>query len=522
MEPVQNLPTCISMEIEPETFEDWNIIESTACIIEEIFLDQIRVVKVGMKFVLFVSTGIPAKFRVLKSEPDTFGRETAVMATNLTQVFVAPKIQPSQRKALNSRTSSIKPNVVDKLTSTNTVNGFLKEFIHPCEEEKTFRILPKEFLKGIEFNFGHQSFVIALNEEKSTFIKKLIISLRPKISKTMDSKFPQHCIISSDLEPQFCQCSWIKIKYLNYRNIQQISTLNLSYSIQNENEEIPSKLLKAFLKNYFSNDEIYLPILMDSKGFQLHYKRNDFHAVPSLNLTVTPSVSSDTLDDRCFIFWPDKFPSISPLPILSSINSQTIAEKTSQNPIIENFGSIKSKNTIFNFQKPSINNLADKLAKLSKANENMNLLLFGENGSGRTNFIKFLAQNLFSNECFFSSKIDCFEWKGKSLETIEKQFDEIIEICETRMPSILFLDNLNFLNINMEDEDRKKFIDKVYSRIAFRLDSTKIHCIATTRSLYQLPESLLTIDGRRLFHENFEIPTMKEVSLFLKLIHNNQ
>uniref|UniRef100_A0A914PXS7 ATPase AAA-type core domain-containing protein n=1 Tax=Panagrolaimus davidi TaxID=227884 RepID=A0A914PXS7_9BILA len=152
----------------------------------------------------------------------------------------------------------------------------------------------------------------------------------------------------------------------------------------------------------------------------------------------------------------------------------------------------------------------------------MNLLLISENGSGRTNFIKFLAQNLFSNECFFSSKIDCFEWKGKSLETIEKQLDEIIEICETRMPSILFLDNLNFLNINMEDEDRKKFIDKVYSRIAFRLDSTKIHCIATTRSLYQLPESLLTIDGRRLFHEISEIPTMKEVSLFLKLIHNNQ
>lgn len=64
LEAVTNLATCVSMEVEPDTFEDWNIIESTACIIEELFLDQIRVIRAGMKFVLFVAPGIPAKFRV--------------------------------------------------------------------------------------------------------------------------------------------------------------------------------------------------------------------------------------------------------------------------------------------------------------------------------------------------------------------------------------------------------------------------------------------------------------------------
>uniref|UniRef100_A0AC34F8N6 Peroxisomal ATPase PEX1 N-terminal C-lobe domain-containing protein n=1 Tax=Panagrolaimus sp. ES5 TaxID=591445 RepID=A0AC34F8N6_9BILA len=170
MEPVNNLPTCISMEIEPETFEDWNIIESTACIIEEIFLDHIRVVRSGMKFVLFVAPGVPAKFQVLNTDPDTSGRESAaVMATNITEVLVAPRKQPKCshgfRSGPSSRTSSIKPSILDKLTNGNTVNGFLKEFIHP-QSERQYRILPRQFLEEIEFDdrrFGHQSFVIALN-----------------------------------------------------------------------------------------------------------------------------------------------------------------------------------------------------------------------------------------------------------------------------------------------------------------------------------------------------------------------
>ena len=52
---------------------------------------------------------------------------------------------------------------------------------------------------------------------------------------------------------------------------------------------------------------------------------------------------------------------------------------------------------------------------------------------------------------------------GRSLETIEKQLDESIEILESRSPAIVFLDNFGFLNITVDDEDRKRFIDKVFT-----------------------------------------------------------
>lgn len=52
------------MEIVPETYNDWNIIENTSCIIEEIFLQQIRVLQPEMSFVLHLSPGITANLRV--------------------------------------------------------------------------------------------------------------------------------------------------------------------------------------------------------------------------------------------------------------------------------------------------------------------------------------------------------------------------------------------------------------------------------------------------------------------------
>lgn len=42
-----------------------------------------------------------------------------------------------------------------------------------------------------------------------------------------------------------------------------------------------------------------------------------------------------------------------------------------------------------------------------------------------------------------------------------------MDILESRQPSILFLDNLNFLNTNIEDEERKKFVDKIFKSNIF-------------------------------------------------------
>lgn len=50
---------------------------------------------------------------------------------------------------------------------------------------------------------------------------------------------------------------------------------------------------------------------------------------------------------------------------------------------------------------------------------------------------------------------------GKA-DTIEKMLNEKIQMLKMRKPSVLLLDNLNFLNVHFDDEERKKFVDKIY------------------------------------------------------------
>ena len=87
-------------------------------------------------------------------------------------------------------------------------------------------------------------------------------------------RFPDHCILSTDLESQFPECSWLRTSFLEFKEIQETSTLNISYLIKNENDEIPNKSLRTFLQNYFISDEVFAPILMDSRGIELHYSMN--------------------------------------------------------------------------------------------------------------------------------------------------------------------------------------------------------------------------------------------------------
>ena len=89
-------------------------------------------------------------------------------------------------------------------------------------------------------------------------------------------------------------------------------------------------------------EDEYVPILIDSKGIQLHYQ-----TPPSVYLNVKPS-TSDSSDDRCFVFWPDNFPSISTEPVISSKSPQK-PEKPNQklSPSFKNFGASKFKQVPF-------------------------------------------------------------------------------------------------------------------------------------------------------------------------------
>lgn len=55
---------------------------------------------------------------------------------------------------------------------------------------------------------------------------------------------------------------------------------------------------------------------------------------------------------------------------------------------------------------------------------------------------------------------------GKT-DSIEKVLNEKILMLKARKPAVLLLDNLDFLNVHLDDEERKKFVDKIYRSIVF-------------------------------------------------------
>lgn len=161
-------------------------------------------------------------------------------------------------------------------------------------------------------------------------------------------------------------------------------------------------------------------------------------------------------------------------------------ESESKRPIPENFAQT-SEISAFNFQhelcKSFVNSLKTRL-QLSTELPMGHLLVSGPNFGGKSTLMQLIANSLFDEMRIFASRIDCNEFKGthfntrfatrfkqslsgKSPDTVGNLLDVRLKILKIRTPALLLLDNLDFLNSQVEDEDRRRFISKVYTSVFF-------------------------------------------------------
>ncbi|KAE9550018.1 hypothetical protein FO519_006768 [Halicephalobus sp. NKZ332] len=222
------MPNCQKLDLEPETFEDWNILENSSCVVEELFLDQVRILQNGMSFVLFVGPNVPVKFKVVRTEPET-GRESAVMIDNSTEVVVIPKENPMKDRfpsRASSRPSTTTSFFADKIGGSENLSEstLIKEFIFPQEKE--------------------------LNEH------------------------PNHCVLSSSLmkNKSFQECSWITVAALGRQDVSEVK----QFSLQDlpEDLEVSKKNIEEVIGNDFSCEDHYLPTLISSHGLSLTLESN--------------------------------------------------------------------------------------------------------------------------------------------------------------------------------------------------------------------------------------------------------
>jgi hypothetical protein len=157
-------------------------------------------------------------------------------------------------------------------------------------------------------------------------------------------------------------------------------------------------------------------------------------------------------------------------------------ESESKRPIPENFAQNSTSEIFaFNFQKVLCENFVNSLKtrlQLTAANKLPmgHLLVSGSNFGGKSTLMQLIANLLFDEMRIFASRIDCNEFKGtlfrsfnsneflgKSPDSIGTLLDARLKVLRIRTPALLLLDNFDFLNSQVEDEDRRRFISKVYT-----------------------------------------------------------
>uniref|UniRef100_A0A7E4VS65 Peroxisomal ATPase PEX1 n=1 Tax=Panagrellus redivivus TaxID=6233 RepID=A0A7E4VS65_PANRE len=532
LEPVSQIPTCTSMEIYPETYEDWNVIETTAVVIEDLFLDQIRIVSTGMQFVLFVAQNVAVKFRVLSTTPAD-APEGAVIASNMTEVLVAPRVQSKKTPIHGSINSQSGPprSFADKI-GDSAKSTILNQFTCPEERSRVLRILSTD-LVDFDFQhlkFGNQNYIIALNEERSSMIRKSLVNIgKPSnqflflielpqsscneyIQEVINllQKYPGHCITSSPELHQFIECTTIKINYLTPSDVTVVRELYVSdesaLDIDGDASDIDLKAIRNVLYQNFNSDDVYLPVIVPEDGI--------FVDLPVDGTTKSFRLESRHSHDNCNIFWPDSMPNITAV----YPNDDTVASKRpkpSEN--VESAVSFTNFGTL-NFSKSALRNQVDQIVAVyneittsSESKLEYRALITGHHGSGRSTLLKLIANHSFLENCVFSVYINCNGWKSKSVETVQKQLSDALKFVQKRKPSILFLDNIDFLNVNLDDEDRSKFVAKVYYYIAKALFSTPdVSIVATAKSIHDLPPALLAVDSKRLFDSVFEVVSLNQ------------
>ncbi|CAD5234279.1 unnamed protein product [Bursaphelenchus xylophilus] len=513
LEQVRDVNYCQWMEIKPETFEDWNIVENTSEVIEEDFLRQLRVVQEDLPFVLFLSSGISINFKVVQIGPK-LPKGAPALISNATQVMVAPLSQPK----LSEYSSGC--NHPDILHDSVSLFNPLRFFISPGKPQMTLRILPKVYLKTLKVKLPNSTVVTIGNENyvKTTIYRvirpgatSIYINLvvLPKRSTALYgnletihdvlSKLPNgHCYISYDLQQQGLQPFMRILCFpVNEYEIRPLKTILYSSSVL-----LKPRSLEMALKDAFKNN-LYVPFLISGAGCEVALANPDGH----FKVKLIPTEGIDATK-QCGVFLMDK------LPEFRQSEHEIKIPPSPEQKTVHNFGEKPSKLQSFQFQSTFSAEILVYLSTICQQHEcnGFNTLICGEEFSGKTTILEILSASLYQKLKVFSLKVDCNEFKGKSPDNIALFLDQKLRYLQNRWPSVLFLDEFDFLNKEFEDEERSKFISKVYLKISSLITDYKIPVVATARSYHFLSSDALTFNGRRFFTLVKEMPQLDQVS----------
>ncbi|VDM42465.1 unnamed protein product [Toxocara canis] len=570
--------SCIYVEIRPQSFRDWETVQSSSTEFELTMLNQIGVVCEGMSFPIWIGQNIVSLFTVVNISPLPPPNSGCVRLAEDTEIYVQPYSDYTKGEITEpiahrdpgdysqSGFSSAFSRIISRfLPADDTADHCLvDEFIRNISKDSinvNLRILPRSLLDGDIYGNSTgccprpsivriQSFDVKNPAFALLFFLPKDSPSDRRIADTLRGR-NSHCILSTYLyEFSLTDCAWIDCSAIDSSHVRVVKHLEV-LAAQSFGDD-----LIAGLKAFFSTRCSHYPVVMSASGLRLAIDTNTGSVI---ECRVRPSKTelinggSDG-KEMCFAFACDHFPRFEVLVSIIDFGVQNDlsigrneAEESKEVSVessagySENFGesvtdtvalehngsydgsscSCKASGNMVIYCRMQSRHIASCARYIEYCLESGrespgHVLIVGPELSGKSTIALRLAKRLLkSPKTVLSACIECKRWKGRSTENVEKQLARVTRYLKQRRPSILFLENIDFCSSKVDEDQRNLHLERLFAMIWRILARSGVLVIATAKSLHAVHRTLATPQGKRFFARVEEIESLEEVSLDL-------
>ncbi|KAG1469689.1 hypothetical protein G6F56_003111 [Rhizopus delemar] len=504
----RNVPDCNTVNVEPLTEDDWEILELHAGYVEDNLLGQVRVVYHNQIMCVWIHGKTLVKLIVGGIEPKL---EYAKLS-NKSEVIVAPKVRRgaplTEENALNNIPSKPKPSFITRVAPKENIDD-LSVYVHP----ESVTVLGEETPSKVRILKLIPSFLSSpnrreedQNEAEETWAAKALFATLI-LSKDVPQK---HVWIGSTLRRSLevkdfdiikISCIGIKKSSLGsliLRRFVPPTGPNSTIKLGLENSQQQAQLKQQFETNCTTSINEWLSThkseYVISQRLRIDLKIKDTREQFMVHLGTGKGLFSSSTalpdEEQFFVIPPNQKVSIE---YGEDIMKAPILPKAHDDEHIVLGGVSKLLKKIEQY---TLANLAEKELKTSLGvPRSGGILLTGAHGSGKTSVIKHIMKST-RKSLIYTMQINCSEISDERVPMLKELFQKWLDEAVWHGPSLLFFDNLDRLipaEVEHADSTRSRHLAELFVRMMSKMCSRHpIMIVATAQQQQSIHTALIT------------------------------